>query len=80
MSQRNSCSVSFLRSFSLRGHWNRFSVRRLYDDLEASGIMEIMRECIEMRDDGSSFFVFYDKLQKIQARSLPVFIEEADCM
>lgn len=50
-----------------------------YDDLEASGIMEIMRECIEMRDDGSSFFVFYDKLQKIQARSLPVFIEEADC-
>ena len=30
MSQRNSCSVSFFRSFSLRGHWNRFSVRRLY--------------------------------------------------
>ena len=41
--------------------------------------MEIMRECIEMRDDGSSFFVFYDKLQLIQARSMPAFIEEADC-
>ena len=38
-----------------------------------------MRECIEMRDDGSSFFVFYDKLQLIQARSMPAFIEEADC-
>lgn len=50
-----------------------------YDDLENSEIMDIMRECIEMRDDGSSFFVFYDKLQKIQARSLPRFIEEADC-
>ena len=49
------------------------------DDLEGSGIMEIMRECIEMRDDGSSFFVFYDKLQLIQARSMPAFIEEADC-
>ena len=30
MSQRNSCRVSFFRSLSLRGHWNRFSVRRLY--------------------------------------------------
>lgn len=44
-----------------------------YDDLENSEIMDIMRE------DGSSFFVFYDKLQKIQARSLPRFIEEVDC-
>ena len=30
MSQRNSCSVSFFSSDSFRGHWNRFSVRRLY--------------------------------------------------
>jgi len=50
-----------------------------FDELESSGIMEIMRQCIEQRDDGSTFFVFYDRLQNIQAQIMPVFIEEADC-
>ena len=42
-------------------------LERLYDALKCQN------------DDGSTFYVFYDRLQIVQSRKLPSFIENSDC-
>ncbi len=48
------------------------------EDIEEAEILELLKSNVEEQED-SSFFVFYDKLQLIQAQRLPTFLEEADC-
>ena len=47
--------------------------------IEESKVMNLMRMIIESKNDSGSFYIFYDKLQLIQAHSLPDFISDADC-
>lgn len=46
------------------------------DDIEESEILETLKSIVE---DKGTFYVFYDKLQLIQARRMPSFIDDADC-
>ena len=46
------------------------------DDIEEGEILETLKSIVE---DKGTFYVFYDKLQLIQARQMPSFIEDADC-
>lgn len=50
------------------------------DNIEECAIMDTLKTIITDNDtaDGS-FFVFYDKLQLVQASHMPKFIEDADC-
>ena len=50
------------------------------DDVEETGIIEIIKDIItDTEPDTASFYVFYDKLQLIQSRKIPKFINDADC-
>ena len=49
------------------------------ENIEESHILDTLRTIIELMDTESSFYVFYDKLQLIQAARMPKFIEDADC-
>lgn len=46
------------------------------ENIEESNILQSLRSIIE---DKGSFYVFYDKLQRVQSRKIPSFIENADC-
>ena len=47
--------------------------------VEEAGILETLRTIIEDTKEDGSFYVFYDKLQLVQARQMPRFLAEADC-
>lgn len=47
------------------------------DDIEEGNILQTLRVILEMTE--GTFYVFFDKLQLIQANSMPEFIENADC-
>ena len=47
-----------------------------FDDIEEGKILDKLRIMVE---DKGTFYVFYDKLQLVQGRKVPSFIEEADC-
>ena len=49
------------------------------DFIEESGVLELLKTIIEDTKDAGSFYVFFDKLQLIQARRMPKFLEDADC-
>lgn len=49
------------------------------DDIEESDILQIMHDIIMDKDDNSSFYIFYDKLQLVQSKHIPKYISEADC-
>ena len=50
------------------------------DDVEETGIIEVIKDIItDTEPDTASFYVFYDKLQLIQSRKIPKFINDADC-
>lgn len=50
------------------------------DDIDEASILETIKTIITDRESlEGSFYVFYDKLQLIQAKNVPQFIEEADC-
>ena len=46
------------------------------DDIEEGSILDTLKTIVE---DRGTFYVFYDKLQLIQAQKMPSFIEDADC-
>lgn len=46
------------------------------ENIEEGSILQTLRSIVE---DKGSFYVFYDKLQMIQAGQMPSFIENADC-
>lgn len=47
-----------------------------FDDIEEGEILDKLRLMVE---DKGTFYVFYDRLQLIQGRKIPSFIEDADC-
>lgn len=50
------------------------------ENIEESDILEIIKAIItDGEDEGSTFYIFYDKLQLIQAEYMPSIIEDADC-
>ena len=46
--------------------------------IEEANILKQLEDIILSTDNGT-FYVFYDKLQIVQSKKLPAFIEEADC-
>lgn len=50
------------------------------DDVEETGIIETIKSIItDAKPENASFYIFYDKLQLIQARKVPQYISDADC-
>ena len=50
------------------------------DDVEETGIIEVIRDIItDVEPEESSFYVFYDKLQLVQSRKIPKYISDSDC-
>lgn len=48
--------------------------------IEDNGIMQLLCDMVTTDESkNGTFYVFYDKLQTIQGKKLPKFIEEADC-
>lgn len=48
------------------------------DAIEEADVLETLKTIVEDTEDGS-FYVFYDKLQLVQGRKMPKFLEDADC-
>lgn len=50
------------------------------DIVEETGIIETMKSIItDIKPDDASFYIFYDKLQLVQSRQIPKYINDADC-
>ncbi len=49
------------------------------DAIEEADILLTLKTIIEDTKEEGSFYVFYDKLQLIQARKMPQFLADADC-
>lgn len=47
--------------------------------IEETDILQLLHDIIVDTDKGGTFYVFYDRLQLIQAREMPKFIGELDC-
>ena len=48
--------------------------------VEETGLIEIMKSIItDIKPDNASFYIFYDKLQLVQAQAIPQYISDADC-
>lgn len=48
--------------------------------VEETGMLEIIKSIImDIKPDNASFYIFYDKLQLVQARTVPQYISDADC-
>lgn len=50
------------------------------DDIEEADILQVLQDIIvdNSKLDGT-FYIFYDKLQLVQSRNVPKYIEDADC-
>lgn len=50
------------------------------EDIEEANILEVIKSIItDTESINGTFYVFYDRLQLIQANQMPRFIEDADC-
>ena len=47
--------------------------------IEETEIVQLIHDAIVDTDQGGTFYVFYDRLQLIQAREMPSFIGDLDC-
>lgn len=47
--------------------------------IEETDIIQLIHDIIVDTDQGGTFYVFYDRLQLIQAREMPRFISDLDC-
>lgn len=47
--------------------------------IEETDIIQLIHDIIVDTDQGGTFYVFYDRLQLIQAREMPKFISDLDC-
>jgi len=47
--------------------------------IEETDIIQLIHDIIVDTDQGGTFYVFYDRLQLIQAREMPKFIGDLDC-
>lgn len=49
------------------------------DAIEEADVLDTLKTIIEDSKNDGSFYVFYDKLQLVQAKKMPKFLEDADC-
>lgn len=49
------------------------------ESIEEADIIELLLTIVTDRGIDGSFYVFYDKLQMVQAKKMPAFIDELDC-
>lgn len=49
------------------------------EEIDEADILELLKVIIEDTKEDGSFFVFYDKLQPIQAKKVPELFQDADC-
>ena len=49
------------------------------ETIEETDIIQLIHDIIVDADQGGTFYVFYDRLQLIQARDMPKFIGDLDC-
>lgn len=47
--------------------------------IDEADILFMLKTIIEDTKENGSFYVFYDKLQLVQAKQMPKFLEDADC-
>lgn len=47
--------------------------------IEESEIIQLLKDIVIDNDSNNTFYIFYDKLQLIQGKSIPKYISEADC-
>jgi DNA helicase IV len=47
--------------------------------IEETDIIQLIHDIIVDADQGGTFYVFYDRLQLVQAREMPKFIDDLDC-
>lgn len=49
------------------------------DGIDELKILELLRDIVKDESVNGTFYVFYDRLQLVQAEQIPKYIEEADC-
>lgn len=49
------------------------------DEIRELEILELLRDIVTDESVGGTFYVFYDKLQLVQSKQIPKYIEDADC-
>lgn len=49
------------------------------ESIEETDIIQLIHDIIVDADQGGTFYVFYDRLQLVQAREMPKFIDDLDC-
>ena len=49
------------------------------EEIDEADVLETLKAIIEDTKENGSFFVFYDKLQPIQAKKMPRLFQDADC-
>ena len=50
------------------------------DDIEEGKLLQMLRDIVnDCNDAKGTFYIFYDKLQLVQGRRIPEYIEDADC-
>ena len=49
------------------------------DSIEENDVIQLLKELVTEDPINGSFYVFYDRLQLVQSRLVPVYIENADC-
>lgn len=67
---------------------NKFSYQHIIIDegqdfgkelIEESEIIQLLEDIVLDKDSNDSFYIFYDKLQLVQGKSIPKYISAADC-
>lgn len=49
------------------------------DSIEENDVIQLLKELVTEDPINGTFYVFYDRLQLVQSRLVPVYIENADC-
>ena len=49
------------------------------DGIDELEILELLRDIVKDESVNGTFYVFYDRLQLVQAKQIPKYIEDADC-
>ena len=49
------------------------------DSIEENDVIQLLKELVTEDPINGTFYVFYDRLQLVQSRLVPIYIENADC-
>ena len=71
--------VSILEDAYLELHDSTYKETAFLKAIEETDIIQLIHDIIVGLDQGGTFYVFYDRLQLIQAKEMPKFIGDLDC-